>query len=483
MIINKITSNKEVSNLLFRYGFVLYDNSLNIKDDFLKTWQKIQVHNYNLLFHYEAKFRKIDIGNSAVLIFGDIFVAHGNNTVEENITNFILLNNWDAIDNLSGRFAIIVVDEDGSGKVIIDPFGARTLFYKAGAKVSLSSHSQLLAAIHSQEKDTKITKYMISEEYKTRTTRFLPGDLTRFNEIYGLTPNNYLSLSENSTIRFWPRNDIKETSLEQLFSCCEEYFKNFSSYLLSEGVKPVFGLTGGVDTRAVIAAFKNNNYNFKTITWDYPSVKDDERKVINEVAKYLNIDNIWIDIKYEENNEKFEGMRDAANLNSGSSRGRAMLPAQTAPHVHANEVFVRGLGGEILRGSFNRKTAPHKKDLTNIEYFMSVYNGYKLNESNTGDFYKSFTLKAYTGFMHRANYQSLFNVDVGDLIYWEQRMAMWAANLNNEYDVTFKNLVGINSRKLYEIAYGLDAEVRFRRELLLDITDFFDKGLAEIKLV
>lgn len=480
---NNFISSNSASNLVFKYGFVFYDNSISVKDNFLEKWHKINVGQYILHFHYEAKFRRININNTVVIVLGDIFVAHGDCTVEETISTFVLTNNWDVIDNLSGRFTIIIINSNNGGKVIIDPFGARTLFYKAGNKVAFSSHAQLLARILSKGKSSNSVKYMASNEYKSKATRFLPGDLTLFDDIFGLTPNNYLSLSDNSTVRFWPRKDIKKSQLDDLKLCCEEYFRNFCKYLLAEGNKPIFGLTGGVDTRAVISAFKKNDFNFKTITWDYPSVNEDEREVIAELSEYLGVDNIWVDTNYKENDATFELLRDAASLNSGGTRGRALLPAQTIPYIESNEVFIRGLGGEILRGSYNRNLSPNRKSLTDLEYFISVYNGYKLNSKNTSEFYKSFTENAFLGFMERANYHSIYNVDSGDLVYWEQRMAMWAANLNNEYDVALKNLVGINSRKLYEISYGLESNIRFRRELLLDITSFFDKGLSKIKLV
>ena len=62
-------------------------------------------------------------------------------------------------------------------------------------------------------------------------------------------------------------------------------------------------------------------------------------------------------------------------------------------------------------------------------------------------------------------------------------MAIWAANLQNEYDVALKNLVGINSRRLFEVSYGLPKEIRFRRQLLTDLMLQFDEYLSRYKIV
>ena len=62
-------------------------------------------------------------------------------------------------------------------------------------------------------------------------------------------------------------------------------------------------------------------------------------------------------------------------------------------------------------------------------------------------------------------------------------MSMWAASLLNEADPALKNIAGLNSRKMYEAAYGLPDEERFQRELLLKITSNFDPYLSNLPII
>ena len=86
--------------------------------------------------------------------------------------------------------------------------------------------------------------------------------------------------------------------------------------------------------------------------------------------------------------------------------------------------------------------------------------------------------------MKRANYnENLYNVDIRDLYYWEQRMGAWAANMLNEMDPVVYSITGINSRPLFEAAFGLRDEERLGQGLMLDITGRYDKTFAKIDAI
>jgi hypothetical protein len=59
-------------------------------------------------------------------------------------------------------------------------------------------------------------------------------------------------------------------------------------------------------------------------------------------------------------------------------------------------------------------------------------------------------------------------------------MGMWGAAMLNEMDPACYSLVGINSRAVFETAFGLPAEERLTKELLRRVTWNYDVPLAEI---
>lgn len=203
---------------------------------------------------------------------------------------------------------------------------------------------------------------------------------------------------------------------------------------------------------------------------------------LNIISKIKNItksDNYILETDYCEDNDYFKALEYYGYINRGMCRSKATLTAQTSSFVDPNDVFVRGLGGEILRGMFNKSVGPNR-DLENFQFALKLYQTHRV-ENPSREFHE-FITDAYKGFFDRINIDSvnLYNYDFGDFLYWEQRMSMWASSLLNEGDPAIKNFAGINSRKMFQLAYGLSPRPRFKKNLILKIMACFDRDLAEI---
>ena len=472
---------------LYKYGVVLSSSKIfldNEKMEFMKKWNYDYIHGNYLYVHPLESKLMFNIFNTTVVIVGDVFVAHGSLSIEKNIQNFISYNDWSYIDNLSGRFVFFIIN-DSDTKVFTDPLGSKTIYYYSKSnEYMIGSHSSLLASILNIDASIEMGEYIEMNEYRSKGTRFLPGDLTMFDNIFGLCPNNYFSSKLRKTVRFWPRGFIQQKTIEDLNNLFYEYFMNFVNFVYKNDYNPIFGLTAGVDTRAVMSPFSKLNKDFYTITWDR-AIDDDEKRVIDELKDYLGRKHVWLNTKEVKKSNLFQFHRDIANYNSGFSRGKCSLTAQMNEIVNANDIFVRGLGGEVIRGMFNRGNMKNKavKELSNIDFITRLYNSAKITSPSHD--YKMRTYKYLLGFYERNNLNQdlIFDCDLGDLIYWEQRMGMWASNLHNEMDSAVKGFSGINSRILFETAYGIPSEKRFDRCLLLELGKIFDKELCSMEYV
>lgn len=469
----------------YRYGFLICP--INSKDNLDKStkilmskyWRKIELDSFYLYLHFETNLHSYSFGDNKVLIIGDIFVAHGKKSLHDTLKDYITEDDWGSIDNLSGRF-VLIVKTNNTLKLFTDAFGARTTYYTIVENdIFISSHAKLVADASGRSVSNEIKKYINTDEYNNKTTRYLPGDLTIFDQVYYLIPNNYLDMKACNTKRFWPRGEIYSTGFSELEELTYEYFASFVGYLRTTNYLVYYGLTGGVDTRILISASKHFNFDFKTLTWDYKSLSLLEKDAINGISNYLGFENLWLNYR-DKTKSNFNFLDEVGNINSGLLRSASDLVHKTFVAVPNNSMFVRGLGGEILRGSYNKSMHMYR-DLSTLNYFVRVYSG--ANNKHYSKFYEDFTVKAFSDFLIRGNYNQTYNCDVGDLFYWEHRMAIWAANLQNEYDVALKNLVGINSRRLFEVSYGLPKEIRFRRQLLTDLMLQFDEYLSRYKIV
>lgn len=471
---------------LYKYGVFLTSNKLSLDKKnlaYLSTWNKENIYGNDLYVHPSESILNFEFENKKIVVVGDVFVAHGYLTLEQNIRNFIHNNDWNYIDNLSGRFVFFIISNDDV-QVFTDPMGSKTMYYYAKESCIVGSHPCLIASLLDIDIDAEIKKYISMDEYKTKGTRFLPGDLTMFKDIFGLCPNNYFSTKAKKTIRFWPRANINHRNLEELNKSFYEYFMNFVNFIYKKEYTPVFGLTAGVDTRSVMSPFSKLGKDFYTITWDR-AIDINERELINELKDYLGRKHIWLNTKEIKDNESFKSHRDIANFNSGLSRGKSSLTAQMGDVVETNDVFIRGLGGEIIRGMFNRSDMKNRsvRELSNIDFITRLYNTAKITSPSKE--YSELTYKYLNGFFERNNINDglIFNYDLGDLIYWEQRMGMWASNLHNEMDSALKGFSGINSRVIFEISYGLSSEQRFNRQLLLELGKIFDYELCSMPYI
>lgn len=451
----------------FRFGFACYPDVTPVVIQAVEGWSTLRIHGYVVHTHPEATTRVLQSINGTVVFIGDVFVAHGTASLDETAAA-ILADDWNALDILSGRFALLTFSKGGL-RVFNDPFGARTIYYKLSGPVAVASHAALVAELTGESLSPAIRKYVGTAEYLAKRTRFLPGDYTMYSNILRLAPNNYYDMGNRSTHRYWPREDLPDTTLNDFHDLTDEYFANYAKFL-SHRYTPVIGLTGGVDSRAVIAGLRAYGLRPRLTTWT--SLAEEETARVGGMVDHLGLMHSFIDVRYKSEDAVFVTMREASDVNLGYWRGGSYLTAQSAIGASTKDVFIRGLGGEILRGSYHSSQITQKGDW--LDVFVKLYMT-KVNKNPSTE-YLTFTKRAFDQFMSRANYRGdLFNADPGDLIYWEQRMGMWAAALHNELDAAMSSHTGFNSRPLYAAAWGLPAEQRFGKQLVGGIIGRYDK--------
>ena len=65
-------------------------------------------------------------------------------------------------------------------------------------------------------------------------------------------------------------------------------------------------------------------------------------------------------------------------------------------------------------------------------------------------------------------------------MYWEQRMGTWSSVQHAELSVTMNSHSAINSRVLFEVAWGLSDDERFNDEMMLRLMAAYDPVLAAL---
>lgn len=464
-----------MSQFDFRLGFIAAPRRHRFKEQtFLHRWNRILAHGFKLFVHPESAICRVDMANgTTVLAIGDIFVAHGELRLDE-ILMRIASGDRAALDDVAGRFALLVLDGD-EGSIMHDPLGSQAIFRTLGSNPVVSSHASLIAECESLSPSARIRRYMASEEYRAKVTRFLPGDWTVYEDIVHLIPNNELDLRSGTTSRYWPREGIRRATFHEVLCVWDEYFSAYAKYVAPR-YKPVIGLTGGLDSRAVISTLHAKGVESKYITWD--KMPADEAARIPLLADYLGGNHSWIRMEQRPGTERSKDIRLAARNATGLTRGTPLLPAQIDEVVGPRSLFIKGLGGEVMRGPYNSRLKAHlPKKLEDLAY--ALYAGQV--RKTAGKEYEQVTRLAIREYLERANYKSgLHGVDHGDLIYWEQRMGTWTAVQHAEFSVVLNSHSAMNSRRMFAASWGLEDHERFGPGLLRKLINHYNPTIASI---
>lgn len=469
---------------LFRGGFICVssEGSQLLEEDPRETtkgWLRVLLPGAHLLVDPETPVSEISSGADSVRILGDVFSLDGR-SISEIATEMLRAetdnSEFGCLDALSGRFCLIR-QKASQLRFYHDAFGARSLFYHADRGVgALASHAALIANTLGLSTDVRSEKLVGAYEYTKRVVKYLPGDWTMFQDVYALIPNNYFDWSAGRPVRYWPRRSLPSATLEQFTDIADQYLSAFSAFL--RGRRPVLGITGGIDSKGLMAAFRYYELPFDGVTWSDPYLRRGERAVIEALQPFVTGDYTWLRFKSD---RKGDPIADIANENVGFYRGLAsprLLTVHMQDLAKPGAVFIRGYGGEIMRGFYN--TFPHPIPSYEPQHFARAY-----GTSGSTTFYTKASLAAAEGFWDRANYAGIapLGYDPNDLFYWEQRMGCWGSAMLNEMDPAIYSVVGYNSRPLFEAAFGLGPSIRLNKGLIARLIERYDPAMSAVPVV
>lgn len=82
----------------YRHGFLAVPFS-QTPPSYLENWHRIELNLYALLTHPELPVHTVSgVDNDQVIAIGDIFVAHGDDSLDENL-KALLTGEYDTLDN------------------------------------------------------------------------------------------------------------------------------------------------------------------------------------------------------------------------------------------------------------------------------------------------------------------------------------------------------------------------------------------------
>lgn len=295
-----------------------------------------------------------------------------------------------------------------------------------------------------------IIPFITSRGYLQRDVKYLPGLDSPFAGVRQLTPNTRLVLPQGRVERYWPRIAITASQREQAQGCLKEHLEGLRRYLEENAFEAIIGLSAGRDSRGIFAALAPLGprlFTFVRSVNAQSSHSADSRTARQLAAKAgLDIEIIKVPAPPQLDTAS-TGFAITFRQNTGYVRGNNSSWVEHYAGLPPSEhVFVRGFGGEVMRGFYPHL---HEASPQSLSHLYDVNAGSRMSRD------------AFAQFIEVAGWgeDALFGYDPAGMFYWEHRMGIWGASALSESDMAFRSLPGYNSRDLFGAFMGLPAEI------------------------
>ena len=443
-------------NILYARGFLLCAHGRAPK--VLAKWKVWDVGGRALHVDPRVPVDHATCGDREIWIVGDAF--HPGRGVFKNMAAYVLDQKIpETLDGIAGRF--LLVYRNGSKiEIYHDAMGARSVFHGEGV---VASHAGLAADVLGSGLRDWIIPFITSRGYLQRDVKYLPGLDSPFMGVMQLTPNTRLALPEGRVERYWPRSDLSATDGDQALAALTAHLKGLGQYLCQNKLNPLIGLSAGRDSRGVFAALANLAPKLFTFVRSADGLSEDsvDSRTAKRLAEQVGLDLEIIKVPAPPHlDTAASSFAVTFRQNTGYVRGNN---SGWVEHYHQSplrgRVFIRGFGGEVMRGFYDIIDELSPSSLSNL---------YDLNAGS------KFSQEAFAKFIEIADWSvfSSRNYKLSELFYWEHRMGIWGASALSESDMSFRSIPGYNSRDLFTTFMGLPDEI--------DRRDIFERAVTAL---
>lgn len=450
-------SESALPGLLYARGFLLCRDGHG--PEAVMEWKRWGVEGWTLHTDPRVPVDHATCEDREAWIVGDAF--HPGRGVFKQMARHVLeCDLLETLDGIAGRF--LLVYRNGSRiEIYHDAMGARSVFYGEGV---VASHAGLAAEVLGTGLRDWIIPFITSRGYLQRDVKYLPGLDSSFEGVTQLTPNTRLVLPGGSVERYWPRTSVIASKRNQALASVTEHLGGLRQYLEENAFDPIIGLSAGRDSRGIFAALVPLAPRIFTFVRSADARSDDsaDSRAARLLAETVGLDLEVIKVPAPPHlDTASSAFAVTFRHNTGYVRGNnSSWVEHYAGSPPADHVFVRGFGGEVMRGFYPPMSEPTPQSLSHL---YDVNAGSRMSRDAFARFIE------VTGWAKNA----LFDYDLSALFYWEHRMGVWGASALSESDMAFRSMPGYNSRNLFDVFLGLSSDI--------DRKSIFESSVAALR--
>lgn len=403
-----------------------------------------------------------NVDNSCVVVIGYCIDSHGDLNAEEIPEYLALLDDAEFFVQLArfaGKYVILKTDEDDLC-AYTDATASLPAFYSRKNELTcISSNEYFVKNIVDANEDARIFKVL----KKADGAKTLPGSMSHYDGVFALLPNNYYSYFENKAIR----HNLYEPP--EIFSSQDAAKK--ASKLIENVVNSIardyeikFPLTGGYDSRVVLAVLNSVKYNLDEIyTMRHQNSLDaDDISIPAKIAADYGINHILLEDKLPSGEQK--------NI-ADSVFGKDFYSKRTLEIVITLKDYIKK--GCILNGDIMGQIGKSSLHRSIPEFFMGP-RYYRCKIHNTSKTALSETKKWYK------EIKSSGVENICDSFSQEIRLGRWAADENSMYSLFGINVINcFNCHEIIALFRAVSRKERKISGLHKELINIFDKKLSD----
>lgn len=438
-----------VYDLKFAKQFVFSKDDLT--DKLPKNWEKKQVFlRYNLFLHPWIKYHAGRKNNIEIHLIGEALWAeypqYQNSNIVEDLVNKV--STFEEIENcinyFSGRW-IIFVYISGASRIYHDAAGLKPVYFipEESGNITAASQPSLLEIVGKTTSDVGLREKVGS----VSDAGYWPPQVIPYRNVVQLLPNHYLNVESCKAQRYWCKSVNQELSREdivnQMFSLIESFME-----AVSARYKLVVPLTGGYDSRLLLAASKRFWPVTEFVTIRRPDIPRHDISIANKIAQSFDLNYTYL----KENEDSELNRILLSNVGEMHYDYSAHYMNTGWMKIGAGKAVVPGTGGEMLRRFFipQENSSAKGKKICAVELLKLL--GFKLEIPTA--------INRIDEWLEE--FPQEFSSHLLDYAYWELRLGIRFAIGQTLREGILDEFPVLNCRHLFDLGLATSIEDRTR---------------------
>lgn len=363
------------------------ENSLSILNKQLISYPKLKAKNFSINFFYSSKNESLYkngqnfISNLGVFIYKNNYNKKALKIFLDDLLSGKSLNDLLLSEDTRGQFCLILYFNNEL-KIISDRLGYFPVYiYKKNNIIAFSSSMLLLGKNNKTSLNHIGIAQYLSENYKHIT--YACCDQNIFNEIHYMDPGT-IYLIDDTSVKKEKYFDIKDQleigkyqKIDEIVSKAENLLTENLSFLKNINGKIHSDITGGVDTRVIIAMLSKLGIKYSVGIQAIKEYKDfsnqgkfSELNIVNQIIKYKDLDfQLFSDENYLKNQKMID---DVTFFHSHKQTYNRRAGYFSNVKESGADIMISGLSGtELFRLSYNQYFK--KNNNLNLDTFLQEH--------------------------------------------------------------------------------------------------------------